>query len=206
MITTVKYPVLPAFAVAAMVALAGTASAQSSSRQFEAGAQVVSVRSNAFDATDIGIGGRFAWRPSRALGIEAELSMFPGEFPDRGAFSSGRFEGLFGATLGPQLGRVRPFASVRPGFTRFNAASEPFACIAIFPPPLSCQLGAGRTLLAVELGGGVDIDVAARSFLRINAGDRLIRYPGPVFDRTTVRDDPYFDHDFRVGIGGGIRF
>jgi hypothetical protein len=139
--------------------------------------------------------------------VEAEVVHYPSHFPDRPAFSRARLEGLFGVTWGPRLGRVRPFARVRPGFLRVQPAPEPLACIAIFPPPNACELASGRTLMAFDLGGGVDVSVGERTFVRIDAGDRLVRYPGPVFDTDrNVHEDAFFGHDIRIAAAGGIRF
>jgi hypothetical protein len=40
-----------------------------------------------------------------------------------------------------------------------EAAPEPFACILIFPPPLACTLGAGRTLAVLDAGGGIEVAI-----------------------------------------------
>ena len=86
-------------------------------------------------------------------------------------------------------------------------APQPFACILIFPPPLSCTLGAGRTLPAFDLGGGVEVDVAPRTFLRIEAGDRMLKYPGAAFDGNGVlRNDASYAHGLRFAAGAGVRF
>ena len=196
-----------AFVIAA--ALSGWASSKAVAQepQFELGVQLSSVNSSEFDESDIGVGGRFAWHPVTLLGIEAETTFYPRDFPDGRAFSRGRGEGLFGVTVGPRLGRLRPFARVRAGFMRFQEAPEPFPCILIFPPPLQCSLAAGRTARAVDIGGGVELSAAPRTFLRVDAGDLLLRYPGPVFDsQRTPRQDGFVSHNFRVAVGGGLRF
>jgi hypothetical protein len=163
--------------------------------------------STQFDASDAGIGGRVGWTLVPLVGVEAELVYYPDHFPDNPAFSRARLEGLFGATAGPQLGRVRPFVRVRPGFLRLQEAPGPFACIAIFPPPLACELASGRTLMALDIGGGLEVSIGERSFMRIDAGDRAVKYPGPVFDSDrNVHDDAFFGHDFRIAVAGGVRF
>jgi hypothetical protein len=183
------------------------AAAQADRYPFHVGVQLAGAVSGEFDATDWGIGGRVAWQPAALLGLEAELTFFPGDFDNRLAFSASRVEGVFGATVGPQLGRLRPFAKLRPGFVTFGEAPDPIACILIFPPPLRCTLAAGRTMFALDVGGGVEWLATDRLFVRVDAGDRMVRYPSPVIDSEgTVRDESFSGHDFRFGLGAGVRF
>lgn len=191
-----------------MTVLTGRASAQSSADTFQVGAQLAVARSGQFESTELGIGGRVSWHPMAMLGFESEIDLYPADFPGNGvAFSARRVEGLFGITAGPRLARVRPFAKIRAGFLRYSPPTEGFACIAIFPPPLNCLMAAGGTRLIFDIGGGVEIFTADRSFLRIDAGDRMVRLPGPTFiNGRDVRDAPFFGHDFRLSIGGGLRF
>jgi hypothetical protein len=202
-VRSLALPLLISFLV---LSQAGFVLAQSDPNRFELGAQVATATSNEFDANDIGFGGRFSWNPLEPLGLESEINFYPKGFPDQVPFSRMRIEGLFGATVGPRLGRARPFAKVRTGFVRFRPASEPFACILIFPPPLACQLG-GRTLAAFDVGGGLELFPAPRIFVRVEAGDRAIRYPGPARDDSgTLHQDSFFSHDFRFAAGAGLRF
>jgi hypothetical protein len=180
--------------------------AQSDSR-FELGGQVTSATSSQFDDTDIGAGARFSWNPIGLLGLESEINFYPNDFPDRGPFSRARVEGLFGATVGLRVGPVRPFAKAHSGFLVVERAARPFACILIFPPPLSCQLGAGRTLPAFDIGGGLELFPSARTFVRLDIGDRVLKYPGTVLDnKGVVRSDAFLSHDFRFAAGAGLRF
>jgi hypothetical protein len=181
--------------------------AQSDDRVFQAGAQVATIASGEFDSTDVGIGGRVSWHPFSLVGFEGEFTFYPGDFADAPAFSASRFEGLFGATVGPRLGAVRPFAKVRPGFVSFSEAPEPFACILIFPPPLNCAMASGPTLFALDVGGGIEWFPSSGTFVRVDVGDRVIRYLSPTIDNDgTVQDNDFFGHDFRFTVGGGFRF
>jgi hypothetical protein len=185
----------------------GLVFAQTGASPFEAGVHVSSATSGQFDTTDLGVGGRFAWYPIPSLGIESELSIYPGEFPDEPPFSRDRIEGLFGVTIGPRIDRVRPFARLRSGFLNIREAEQPFACILIYPPPLACALAAGRTLPVFDLGGGVELLAGERVRLRLDAGDRLLKYPGPVLDTDRGRrDDGFFSHDLRIAAGLAFRF
>ena len=172
----------------------------------EIGAHVAVARSSEFDATDVGAGGRFSWRPLDLVGADAEINFYPRTFPAdrRFSFSSGRIEGLFGVTAGPRLARMRPFVKLRPGFVSYRG--QPTVCILIFPPPLTCQLATGRTVFALDVGGGVELFTASRTFVRIDAGDRMLKYPGPSFRRGRVAQDDFFSHDFSVSAGAGVTF
>jgi hypothetical protein len=172
--------------------------------QFDAGAHVAITRSSEFDATDTGFGGRVGWRVLQAIGAEAELTFYPRGFPSSdGAFSSSRIEGLFGVTVGPRRGRVRPFGKLRPGFVAFRG--EPIVCPLIFPPLLSCALN-GRTVFAFDVGGGIEVNMGTRSLVRFDASDRLLKYPGPSFRDGRMEQDDFFGHDLRISAGAGVRF
>jgi len=176
------------------------------SDRFELGAQLISVNLSPVDQADFGLGARFSWNPVQLAGLESEINFYPKDLPSEVPFSRGRIEGLFGATVGPRFGSLRPFAKARAGFLSFRAATEPFACVLIFPPPLSCQLG-DRTLLDYELGGGLELFPSRGLFLRVEVGDRAVRYPGPARDRDgTLHEDAFFGHDLRFAAGAGLRF
>jgi hypothetical protein len=176
------------------------------SDRFELGAQLISVNLSPVDQADFGLGARFSWNPVQLAGLESEINFYPKDLPSEVPFSRGRIEGLFGATVGPRFGTLRPFAKARAGFLSFRAATEPFACVLIFPPPLSCQLG-DRTLLDYELGGGLELFPSRGLFLRVEVGDRAVHYPGPARDKDgTLHEDAFFGHDLRFAAGAGLRF
>jgi hypothetical protein len=180
--------------------------AAAQSGRFDAGVQAAWTRSGEFESTTTGIGGRIAWHPSALLGVEGEFNVYPSDWPEDAPFSAGQREALFGVTVGPRLGPLRPFAKLRAGILRVAAADAPVACILIFPPPLSCQLAAdGDTVPAVDYGGGVEI--GGRGFLRIEAGDRPVGYERQVLgQQSQVERRRSWSHDFRFSVGAGLRF
>src|ERR1043165_8303270 len=125
-------------AVLILLLTSSVASAQS----FEAGLHLSSAQWSEFDRTDTGLGGRVTWRPLPMLGVEADLTLYPSDFPGDTAapFSGKRTEALFGLNVGPRLDRFRPFVKASAGLLDVGATPIAFACVAIFPPPLSCVL------------------------------------------------------------------
>lgn len=183
------------------------AGAQPAEGRLDVGAHVALAKSGEFESTDAGIGARIGWRLWRGVGIEAEITHYPATFPESRGFSEGLWEGLVGATVGLSRDRFRPFARIRPGWLRVQEAEGPIVCIAIFPPPLSCTLAAGRTLAALDVGGGVEVAVTPRTFFRLDLGDRMLWYPGTVLrGRGAVADESFLSHDLRFAAGGGLRF
>ena len=180
---------------------------QAHAQSLEAGAHIATSQWSEFDGHDVGFGGRLTWKPSSLFGVDADLSWYPSDFPDPVAFSGNRIEGLFGVTAGPRLTRTRPFARVAAGFLRSAPAPIGFPCITIFPPPLICLMAAGHTMPAFEFGGGVEIDATDRTFVRVDAGARMLRYPGPAFQDglSEVRDGDFRGTALRFTIGAGVR-
>ena len=195
---------LIAIATALVVLSASTARAQS----FEAGVHFVGSDWSEFEGTDFAIGGRLTWKPVAVIGVDADLSWYPSDYPgERIAFSGNRLEGLFGVTVGPRLNRWRPFGKAAAGFLRSSEAPQPFPCIAIFPPPLSCLMAAGHTMTTFEFGAGVEFDVTGRTYLRVDGSVRTLKYPGPAFTRDFDRvDESFYGHAPRLSIGAGVKF
>lgn len=190
--------------VIALLVVSSSAQAQS----FDLGAHVVGAHWSEFEGSDVGAGGRLSWRPSPAIGVEGELNWYPSDFPgEMFAFTGSRVEGIAAVTAGPRLDRIRPFVRLGAGFLRSSPAPAPFACIAIFPPPLHCLLAAGDTMPSVEIGGGVEVSTSARTFIRFDAVDRILRYPGPTFGPADeVSENGFFGHALKFSFGGGWRF
>jgi hypothetical protein len=192
--------------LAAWLAQPCLASAQTGNRPIGVGAVVAVVTSAEFDSADAGFGVQVAWHPTPLLGAEVEIVIHPADLGDP-AFSSGRVETQFGVTVGPRIGHWRLFAKVRPGIIRYWQSPEPIACIAIFPAPVQCALASGRTVASFDFGGGVERFVGNRTFVRFDAGDRMLTFPGPVRDTAgAAHDDGYFAHEVRIALIVGLRF
>lgn len=178
-------------------------------RRLEVAGQLAATSQRELEGTDLGFGGRFGFRVRPLVGIEGELTFYPSDLPDEGAAAtSSRLEGLFGLRVGPRYDRFSIFGKARPGFVRFAGASGPFACVLIYPPPIDCVLAEGRTVLALDLGGGVELYPTERSLVRIDVSSLLLRYPGPVIDRegAVLDDESFWRGNVRLSFGAGLRF
>jgi hypothetical protein len=175
--------------------------------RYEVSGQLVVNDTSELESADFGFGGRVGFRASPLFTFEGELGFFPSDIPDRVPVTASRLEGLFGAKIGPRFERFSVFGSIRPGFVRFAEAPEPFPCILIYPPPLGCVLGGGKTVFALDLGGGFEIEPRERFLLRFDLSDRMLRYPGPAITRDLeVESESFWEHDLRFAVGAGLRF
>jgi len=195
----------PIVLVAAVIVLSVTSARAQS---FEAAIHFASSQWSEFDGVDYGVGGRLTWKASSLIGVDADLTWYPSDFPpDSLALSGSRVEGLFGATIGPRFGRVRPFAKAAAGFLKVGDTPDTFACITIFPPPLACLIAAGPTMAAFEFGGGLEIAATDRTFIRGDVSDRMLKYPGPSFGRNLERmSENFWGHGLRLTVGAGFKF
>src|SRR5689334_16676170 len=83
--------------------------ARANAQSFEASGHFASAKWSEFDGNDLGFGGRVSWLPTPLVGVDADVTFYPSDFSENISFSRYRFEGLFGATVGPRFNSVRPF-------------------------------------------------------------------------------------------------
>ncbi len=125
-----------------------------------------------------GFGGRFGYNFNHYFAIEAETNIFP---RDR-EFDGGRKHQLVaGAKVGKRFDKVGIFAKARPGFVRLSRGDYRFGsggCPTVFPPPIGCYVPGAKTSFAFDAGGVVEVYPSARTIIRFDAGDTMIRY-GP---------------------------
>jgi hypothetical protein len=172
--------------------------------------------------TEMGFGGRVGYSFNRHLSAEAEVNFFPRERAlNLKDFTGGRkFQGLFGVKVGRRFGRFGLFAKARPGFVNFKEGDlrDRGVCVTIFPSPLGCFQTGGRTDFAFDVGGGVELHTSAHTFVRLDAGDTVLRArahnlpararfspTGPTF-QTAFVSPAATTHNFQGSAGFGFRF
>jgi hypothetical protein len=205
-------------------------SAQSDEKKFEVGAQFSVLQAptrtltnsalgttSENHATEYGFGGRIGYNLSRNFALEAEGNFFP---RDRDVQGGQKIQGLFGVKAGKKFDKVGVFAKARPGFIRFEKGDYRFGpggCILIFPPPLACFQPVAKTNFAFDVGGIIELYPSARTIIRFDAGDTIIRFGA----RTVAASNPALPppaglvaipraaetkHNFQGSVGVGFRF
>lgn len=195
---------IASFALLLLVLSSPVAFAQS----FDLSANFIAAQWSEFDETDMGVGARLAWKPTPLLGFEGDLNWYnDGSLAPPFGFSDYRIEGLAAVTVGPRLGRLRPFVRAGGGFLYSARASEPIVCPAIFPPLVGCQLAMGATMPTFEVGGGLEYSMTPRTFLRFDAGWRFLKYPGPTLtNNLELKETGFWGGAFKFTFGAGWRF
>ena len=191
-----------------LLLLSTVSNARSQDRGIELSGLLTTTFQHELDTTDLGFGGRIGFQATPLLGIEGELSFYPRDVPEQATITSSRLEGLFGIKVGPRFDWLSVFGKARPGFVRFAGAGQPFACILIYPPPLSCILAEGRTVFALDLGGGIELYPTDRSLVRVDVSNLLLRYPAPAInrDREAVTQDSFWGSNLKLTFSIGLRF
>lgn len=167
-----------------------------------------------------GFGGRFGYNVNHSFAVEVETNIFP---RDR-EFDGGRkFQLLAGAKVGKRFEKVGVFAKARPGFVRLTRGDYQFGtggCITVFPPPLGCYVPVAKTSFAFDAGGVVEVYPSARTIIRFDAGDTIVRYGARIvpividpgggstsFARVVAVPAPAQTvHNLQLGAGVGFRF
>jgi hypothetical protein len=124
------------------------------------GAQMLGHRISEQDQSRLGYGfrgGIDAYLPF--ISLEGEVNFFP----TTSSGNLGETQAFFGLKFGKKIAGWGAFVKIRPGFTHFGGGA--------FPTRLSEQ-----TKFALDLGGGLEHDIAPKLTLRFDVGDTKIYY------------------------------
>ena len=167
-------------------AIAGSSGASKAAAQivpsFQLSGEFDTLHLTEFNSTTAGAGLNAKWNIVPGLAVDGVVSYFPQSWQTN--TSTGSFIGqnlllaLGGVKPGVTFGRYEFFGRARAGVLDYLQQNDPFACLAIFPTPLQCQLAAGYAAFAMDFGGGVDIGLSEDGRLRVHAevGDLMVRY------------------------------
>lgn len=164
----------------------GTASAQSNASKIEIGAQLTSLTvfnpDGYGDDTEPGFGGRIGYNFNRKIAIEAEGNFFPNKYIS----GEGRtVQAQFGIKVGKRSDKFGVFAKIRPGVLSVGDvySREPGATSVINGFTYKNLRIGRKNYFTMDLGGVLELYPSARTIVRFDAGDTIIRY------------DPHFEYD-----------
>ena len=209
--TGVRRLLVAMLTAALSVTMSSGAAAQTTTSPFEAGGEVDTLHLSESRITGIGVGGTAKWTFTRGWALDGLVSFFPTSWQSTPATrvpSQRLMLALAGVRPSVMLGRVTLSARARAGVLDFLENDQPFPCIRIFPAPLECQLPAGYTAAAFELGGEADValDDAGRLRLRVGGSDLMVRYGLHAFRRNGSITDGFISHNLLMTAGVGWRF
>jgi Outer membrane protein beta-barrel domain len=149
-----------AFALALVVALAGTAQKAHAQNRFEVGGQLAIHRLPELGETPIGYGFRFTYNAYLPfLAFDSEIDNYP-------TSSTGNFgatEGFFGLRAGVRVGPWGVFVKARPGFAHFGGGFDE-------------QRLTSRTHFALDLGGVAEYFILPHVGVRWDLSDVMVHY------------------------------
>jgi Outer membrane protein beta-barrel domain len=174
------------------------AMAQVDTPRVELGVHFTYARLRVIAQNDTGVGGRLTFNINEAMAVEGEYNYFPG--PIFGAASNSRRQGLFGVKYGIRSESAGLFFKVRPGFVKFEG-NPAIACPAITPGTFRCNLAAGPTRFAFDVGGVFELYPLKRTVVRFDVGDTMISYPA-----SFEIPESFTAHNLQFKVGVGLRF
>lgn len=198
--------------IVALGLISSSAQAQLDKR-FEVGGQFAFIRLTDVDIARPGFGGRIAggqpgggprlaWNLTSSASLEAEANFFRED-----ELGGKKTQAFFGLKYGKRSAKVGIFGKVRPGFMQFNnifvTNRDPDA-------PTNTEFKR-KTYLAVDLGGVVEFYPTARTLIRFDVSDVIVRYGErftnlPFDINGTGVIPPDTRHNLQFSVGVGLRF
>ncbi len=171
----------------------------------EVGVLYTGVNLEGFGETVGGLGGRFGYNFNKHLALDAEFSFFP-EAHLGNRQTGQKTQAFAGVRAGARSRYVGLFAKARPGVMFIGEVTSGFDCD---------DTSFGRTCrpshnnLALDAGGVLEFYPSARSIIRLDAGDTIVRIrevrggTGVLFGGTATSDTT---HNFQFSVGFGYSF
>jgi hypothetical protein len=161
--------------------------------------------------TAAGFGGRVGYNVHPNVSVEAEFNYFP---RDRFAEGGRKVQGLFGVRTGKRFEHFGIYAKLRPGFVNFSRGDFTRRPNVICVPTdvAACFDSEGATNFALDAGGVLELHTSKKTFVRLDAGDTMIRFDrrlAPIRTNSNVfivEAEGETTHNFQGGVGFGFRF
>src|SRR5437870_1459964 len=196
--------------------VSGRSRAQSNENKVEVGTQVTSLtlfRPDGYgDATEPGFGGRLTYNFNRKIAIEAEGNFFPNQSVFQGLGEGRAVQAQFGVKAGKRFEKFGVFAKIRPGFLSLGEvfSNEPGSTVVSNGVTLINARIGRKTYFTTDVGGVLELYPSARTIVRFDAGDTIVRY-GPHFEYDPlnfpqlIKFPAKVKHNFQFTAGVGFR-
>jgi Outer membrane protein beta-barrel domain len=182
---------------------AAHAQTQLDEHRFEVGALYTALNFKTFDETINGLGGRLGYNFNDHFALDAEASFFPEQHLRNNQFGQ-KGQAFLGVKAGARSKYVGAFAKLRPGVMFIGEFTTGFDC-SRNGAVTRCQ--PEHHNFALDAGGVVEFYPSARSIIRLDAGDTIIRERQTTFGffnpSTTTGQTT---HNFQVSVGFSYRF
>lgn len=191
-------------AAALIMLLPATSQAQTDEHKFEAGVVFTMLGAETFDQSSKGLGARFGYNFNEHLALDAETAFFPRDALGNNQLAQ-NVQGFVGLKAGARSKYVGVFAKARPGVMRIGNSISGFDCTSRGSFNV-CR--PDRSHLALDAGAVVEVYPSARTIVRVDLGDTMIRFKTAgrnVFDGTQFSSTDV-SHNFQASIGFGYRF
>lgn len=191
------------FAPAIVHAQAAASAPNVVDKRAEIGFFYTGVNLKGFGETVNGLGGRFGYNLNKNFAIDSEFSFFPETHLGNNQIGQ-KTQALIGIKAGTRSGRFGVFAKARPGAMFIGEVTSGLNCSSSSSGQI-CH--PSHSNFALDVGGVVEVYPTARSIIRFDAGDTIVRirstggiFPlnGTVMQNTT--------NNFQFSIGFGYRF
>ena len=185
------------------LACAAHAQTQLDEQRFEVGALYTALNFGTFDETINGLGGRLGYNFNKNFALDAEASFFPEQHLGNDQAGQ-KGQAFLGVRAGARSKYIGAFAKLRPGVMFIGEFTTGFDCTRS-GVVTSCR--PEHHNFALDAGGVVEFYPSARSIIRLDAGDTIIRERQTTFgffSPPTSRGQT--THNFQVSIGFSYRF
>ena len=170
----------------------------------EVGAFYTGVNLEGFGETVNGLGGRFGYNFHKHFALDTEFSFFP-EAHLGNRQTGQKTQAFAGVKAGARTNRVGVFAKLRPGVMFIGEVTSGFNC---------SGTGFGQTCrpshnnFALDAGGVLELYPSARTIVRLDAGDTIVRIRRATLGILTGGPASTADttHNFQFSVGFGYRF
>lgn len=172
-------------------------------RRFEVGAVYTAINLAGFGEAVSGVGGRVAYNFDEHFALDAEASFFP-ETKLGNNQTGQKTQAFAGIRAGARSRHVGLFAKARPGVMFIGEVTSGFDCDA---RPFGQVCRPEHTHFAFDAGGVVEFYPSARTIIRVDAGDTIVRLKSAqrgFFSGASTSSD--ITHNFQVSVGFSYRF